>query len=909
MANKNVLAPTPTRFDDQILPFAAWVPIGKSNFVLDLQKKQRNPIFQISIDILQNTNFFRAFPASTSVPTIYIQQFWNILTYEAKTGAYSFQLDENRFILDANLLRESLEITPIDQVRQFVSPPPGDAIMDFEKPLEPSPAKQSKRGKVRNIRKGKSPLKLIDEDKEVHHKLGPQGEGEEYDVERAIQMSLELFQAHGQALVGGVDFRETVASGITKKLPIVEGKGKGIATDEQVAQSLLELQTPKKTNAETGAETDKTNSEGDTEILNIVEEQGEDVANPMNLEEKTGEVDEDQAGSDPGKTLESRPPPECVLTEEDQARPNLGQSHVALARPNPEPMHEDFVSTVYPQVHESLKHTDKEHVHLENPLSSTRTLSSMKNLNNFNFSDQFFNFSDTSNMDTKVKSMVTVLIHQASSSVLPLSTPVIDLTPPKPVSPTIQAPIFTATKATTTTTLPLLPLPQQSSSDPDLASHVSALKQVCANFEKRLKLQDKTVQVQALLKERFRDLSEADMKEILHDRMFESGSYRSQPEHVALYEALEASMERENQDDFLAENDKSRKRCWDDQDPPPPPTKESEQKAPSSSSKQKTIPHFEQPVDEVPIPDDVNISYSEDTDTAHLPKIKTRVDWLEPVPEEDRPETPEPDWVIPPNDLPEPENNWANAFANSYQDPKENKLLQKTSDISLFIKWYCRQIGKSKLNKANLEGSTYKEYDISVAYDITHWWFKRKEFYITRHSAPSYRGVVRSHMRILNVISLKTYERYGYTFLKEIVLRRADYKEYKISEADFKNLHPNDFEDPEDYTIVNKLRAVIYKGRNDQKKMMRETEVHKFSDGTLTRILEKLDHMVKDFKLFKYNPCMESRIWSEDDCRRSKDFMEVIKRRLKIRRIFRSLESFISGRLRDVDYRLISRTE
>ncbi|GKD55225.1 hypothetical protein Tco_1288612 [Tanacetum coccineum] len=268
-----------------------------------------------------------------------------------------------------------------------------------------------------------------------------------------------------------------------------------------------------------------------------------------------------------------------------------------------------------------------------------------------------------------------------------------------------------------------------------------------------------------------------------------------------------------------------------------------------------------------------------------------------------------------------------------------------------------------------------QEYDISAAYDITHWWFKRKEFYITRYSAPSDHGIVRSYMRILSVIGLKTYERYGYTFLKEIVLRRADYNEYKISEADFKNLHPNDFEDlyllhlqgqlnhlsgadkvhlfnavnlwirnivirkrvedlqlriesyqtklnltqpdwdasdflfKEDYTIVSKSWAVIYKDRNDQKKMMQETEVHKFSDGTLTRILEKLDHMVKDFKLFRYNPSMESRIWSEDDRRRSKDFMEVIERRLKIRRIFRSLKSFMSGRLRDVDYRLIQRTE
>ncbi|GKF73814.1 hypothetical protein Tco_0220146, partial [Tanacetum coccineum] len=37
--------------------------------------------------------------------------------------------------------------------------------------------------------------------------------------------------------------------------------------------------------------------------------------------------------------------------------------------------------------------------------------------------------------------------------------------------------------------------------------------------------------------------------------------------------------------------------------------------------------------------------------------------------------------------------------------------------------------------------------------------------------------------------------RYGYNYLREIILRRADYQDYKISEKDFKNLHPNDFED------------------------------------------------------------------------------------------------------------------
>nr|GEV83795.1 hypothetical protein [Tanacetum cinerariifolium] len=102
----------------------------------------------------------------------------------------------------------------------------------------------------------------------------------------------------------------------------------------------------------------------------------------------------------------------------------------------------------------------------------------------------------------------------------------------------------------------------------------------------------------------------------------------------------------------------------------------------------------------------------------------------------------------------------------------------------------------------------------------------------------------------------------------------------------------SDFKFKKHYTIVSKPRVVIYRDINDQKKMMRETKVHKFSDGMLNNILEKLDHIVKDFMLFKYNPGMTIRIWSGDDRRRSKEFMEVINHKLKLQRIFKSLESF-----------------
>ncbi|GJT70357.1 hypothetical protein Tco_1029643 [Tanacetum coccineum] len=112
----------------------------------------------------------------------------------------------------------------------------------------------------------------------------------------------------------------------------------------------------------------------------------------------------------------------------------------------------------------------------------------------------------------------------------------------------------------------------------------------------------------------------------------------------------------------------------------------------------------------------------------------------------------------------------------------------------------------------------------------------------------------------------------------------------------------------EDYTIVPKPRAVVYRDINDQRKLMRLNELHKFSDGTLSRVMEKLDHMVKYFRLYEYNKGMETRKWSEDGKRRSKDFITAIEKRLQIRRIYRSLERFVGGRIRDIDYRLINRT-
>ncbi|GJZ65843.1 hypothetical protein Tco_0622539 [Tanacetum coccineum] len=111
-----------------------------------------------------------------------------------------------------------------------------------------------------------------------------------------------------------------------------------------------------------------------------VRELGEDVEKQENVMEKTMELDQDQAGSDPSETLESQPQLEQVHMEEDQAGPDPRISRVAFAGPEPETTYDEFMADLYPKVQEILKFLADEHVILQDPLRSSGTLLSMKNL-------------------------------------------------------------------------------------------------------------------------------------------------------------------------------------------------------------------------------------------------------------------------------------------------------------------------------------------------------------------------------------------------------------------------------------------------------------------------------------------------------------------------------------------------
>ncbi|GJX16533.1 retrovirus-related pol polyprotein from transposon TNT 1-94, partial [Tanacetum coccineum] len=693
MADVNVDAPAeqapamapPARTDEQILPRIRWVPIGKT------------------------------FVASSTIPSIYIQQIWDIIQYDKIAGCYKCQLDEKWFNLTKDTLRDALQITPVDNNNVFSSPPTTDTLVKFvndlgypkvvrhlsnvvtndmfqpwrtlttiinlcltrktswfERPRAPvlqilwgiinrahidyaermweeftqsihtftedkKNLAQHTQGKkkatlivIPSVRSTKliifhlqrkhkfyprleSPLHLPHEDlfcgslkfsansKAVkissgeeakprkrmpdgygnhlrHYPLAKRSKADKVAKKRTLK---ELSSLGPQPPVG-----QEPESGKFQPLPEVPGKGKDKVGEEQAAQVLLNLQTPKKKSPaeqyifqrRTPAPTEHSGheessslyaelglSDSDTEsdeemppvVTSGAQDEGQAGPNP-------GIQDEGQAGPNPGDDAAPQPQSTPVV----HAGPNLEHTDVeatdASNRPHPEQMDEGFIATAYPKVQENLKLTVEEPVIPEEPASSTGTLSSLQHLaKDFSFGDQFFNDkpseadNEKTTADTEAESMVSVTIHQDTSAIPLMTSPVIDVTS-RPDSPNIHRPLpTTATATATTTTHHLPPQPQQSAIDSILIKRISELEQHMAdliNPHQVSKAVDEIITnvvnwaLQSPLMDRFRDLPEADMKEILYHRMWESNSYQAQEDYKKLYEALEKSVERDHTD-------------------------------------------------------------------------------------------------------------------------------------------------------------------------------------------------------------------------------------------------------------------------------------------------------------------------------------------------------------------------
>ncbi|GJS14473.1 hypothetical protein Tco_0408945 [Tanacetum coccineum] len=322
--------------------------------------------------------------------------------------------------------------------------------------------------------------------------------------------------------------------------------------------------------------------------------------------------------------------------------------------------------------------------------------------------------------------------------------------------------------------------------------------------------------LQAPLCERFRDLSEIQMKEILLDRIFESNFYRSHLEHAALYEAFEASMQREINDELHAELTNLQFRSPQvvhDIDKPLPLG------GPPGQVTIQTQYFFNK---------DLEYVVSGNKERRHalsISKLKGAY-----YPDFGLEELVPSLWTESKSDY---DISLAYGISHCHITHKDSQCCQSQDLL---------QIRLHILKEFVLRKADYQEYKISEANFKNIHLNDFEEIYLLH-----IQGKI-NHLSGVDKVALSIVVN---LWTRNIVIRqRVEDLQLDIESYQTKlNLtqprwDATNFLFKEDYINVYKPRVVIYRDRKDQKNIMWETKVYKFSDVTLTRILEKLDYMV-----------------------------------------------------------------
>nr|GEU87289.1 hypothetical protein [Tanacetum cinerariifolium] len=553
------------------------------------------------------------------------------------------------------------------------------------------------------------------------------------------------------------------------------------------------------------------------------------------------ESDKDVTGIDAGVQDEGQTRPNLGEQDEDQTIPNPSEQDEGQAGPNPgDTAASQPQSSHVVHVGPNLKHMDLEAMDVFTQLHPEQM-------------DEGFNATayPKTTAETKAESMMSFTIQQDTSSIPPMTTQIIDLTS-RPDSPNVHRPLqATATKTitTTTTTHPPPPQPQQSTIDSMLMKHIALEKSMNRNHTDEL----------------LKDLAEARKKK--KKRHDSPKTPHGSPPHQPPPPPLPAGP---------SGTSGSPGASGSSQVPPPPPV-------PPSTNQEGRLPHRPLKIYiwmMICLLIQAHSSDDENIRNARIPK--------------------------------------ASALASTYSPPLEDSLLAQTGDMAMFIDWFCKRQAITELKPQDLEGPAFKLVKVFHPNQTTttgwrsiilmlaleqmvpnQMWIEEE----CKHTSQGDRRAVRTHIRILSVVRIEVFSMYGYDYMKKIVLRRADLNEHIIAERDFKYLYPSDFKDLYLLNLQGHLNHLPPKDKNilttdkyGVQMIMQFNEIHKFNDGTLHQIDEALDYRVKEFKVNRMNLGLNTRIWTRKDVDRSKEFMFAMQKRLKTRRIFRNLESFVGGR-------------
>nr|GFB73372.1 hypothetical protein [Tanacetum cinerariifolium] len=260
-------------------------------------------------------------------------------------------------------------------------------------------------------------------------------------------------------------------------------------------------------------------------------------------------------------------------------------------------------------------------------------------------------------------------------------------------------------------------------------------------------------------------------------------------------------------------------------------------------------------------------------------------------------------------------------------------------------------------------------YDKHALWGVSHWGWKRQQFYefvVNRESALD----VYSKRRIIAVTDLKIVEWHNYKHLDWISVRRDDDKIYKFKEGDFKRLRLQDIEDMLLLLVQEKLsnltveerfafnvslrmftRSIVIQRRVEdlqlgvksyQKRLnltkpdtyrsdlkRRETfTAYSNPRGFIYQNKDKKNRLIRIDELHKFSDgtlndvrnalddrlkgirmqYLPTTIWRKGDKDRAATMIQAIDKMLKTKRIMRSLERFVGGRQYEGDFRMLQRT-
>nr|GEX97069.1 hypothetical protein [Tanacetum cinerariifolium] len=204
-------------------------------------------------------------------------------------------------------------------------------------------------------------------------------------------------------------------------------------------------------------------------------------------------------------------------------------------------------------------------------------------------------------------------------------------------------------------------------------------------------------------------------------------------------------------------------------------------------------------------------------------------------------------------------------------------------------------------------------YDKHALWGVSHWGQKRQQFYgfaVNWESAldvySKRRIIAVTDLKIGKLSNLTVEERFAFNvslrmFTRSIVIqRRVKYLQLGVKSYQKRlnltkpDTYRSDLKRHEAYTAYSNPRGFIYQNKDKKNRLMQINELHKFSDGMLNDVRNALDDRIKGIRM-QYLP---QTIWRKGDKDRAAAMIQAIDKMLKTRRIMRSLEWFVGGRLK-----------